>query len=79
MKADVKSRLDKAVKDGDLTQAQADDLLAHLDDALSHIGDARPRFFRHRHRGGAPDMRPGGFAPGGPGAPELAAPDGVVS
>jgi hypothetical protein len=78
-KADAKRRADEAVKNGDLTQAQADDLLAHLDDALAHIGDARPPMFRRHHRGGPPDMRPGGFVPGTQRAPELQAPGGVVS
>jgi hypothetical protein len=79
VKADAKRRADEAVKNGDLTQAQADDMLAHLDDALAHIGDARPPMFRRHHRGGAPDMRPGGFVPGTQRAPELDAPGGVTS
>ena len=79
VKADAKQRADKAVKDGDLTQAQADELLSHLDDALTHLGDAPGPMFRHGHREGPPDMRPGGFAPGAPGTPDLAPSDGVVS
>jgi uncharacterized protein (DUF433 family) len=82
VKADAKQRADKAVKDGDLTQAQADELLSHLDDALAHLGDVPGPTFRHGHREGAPDMRPGGFAPGAPGAPDapdLAPSGGVVS
>jgi uncharacterized protein (DUF433 family) len=78
VKAGAKSRADEAVKNGDLTQAQADDMLAHLDEALAHIGDAPPMFRRH-HRDGGPDMRPGGFMPGAQGAPELDAAGGVAS
>lgn len=79
VKADAKERADKAVKDGDLTQEQADDLLARLDDALEHLGDARPPMFGHRGHGGPPDMRPGNFAPGTQEAPEPVAPGGVPS
>jgi uncharacterized protein (DUF433 family) len=88
VKADAKQRADKAVKDGDLTQAQADEMLAHLDDALDHLGDARPPMFRGHHRtggpdGGPPDMRPGMFAPGAQTAPApapaLDAPGGAIS
>jgi uncharacterized protein (DUF433 family) len=80
LKADAKARIDKAVKAGDLTQAQADKILAGLDEGLSHLGDAAPPMFEHGHRG-KPGMRPGGFAPGAPDAPApvLTAPGGVVS
>jgi len=67
LKADTKTALDKAVKHGDLTQKQADDLLAHVDEALSHLGDAQPKLFHFRGpRGGGPVpfLRPGGFVPG---------------
>ena len=77
VKADAEERADKAVKDGDLTQKQADDLLARLDDALEHLGDARPPMFGHRRHGGPPDLRPGTFVPGTQEAPGLAAPGGV--
>jgi uncharacterized protein (DUF433 family) len=81
VKADAKARADKAVKDGDLTQAQADDLLAHLDGALEHLGDAPPPMFRRHHRDGPgpPGMRPGDFVPGTQRAPELDVQGGVVS
>jgi hypothetical protein len=79
VKADAKERADKAVKDGDLTQQQADDLLAHLDDALEHLGDARPPMFGHHRHGGPPGMRPGNFVPGTQEAPEPVAPGGVPS
>jgi transposase-like protein len=62
LKADAKRRADQAVKDGDLTQAQADELLSHLDDALAHLGEAPP-MGRRWHRDGPPGMRPGGFIP----------------
>ena len=69
VKASVKARLDKAVKDGDLTQKQADAMLEHLDDAVEHIGSRPGRMMRH-HRFGRgempapPDMRPGAMGPG---------------
>ncbi|HEV7882865.1 MAG TPA: hypothetical protein VGO81_04805 [Solirubrobacteraceae bacterium] len=80
LKADAKTRLDKAVKAGDLTQAQADEILAHIDEGLAHLGDAAPPRFEHGRRG-MPDMRPGGFAPGAPDAPApvVTAPSGVPS
>jgi hypothetical protein len=56
--AKAKTRLDKAVKDGDITQTQADDVLEQLDDRLADLGTRRgllPR--RHRHlRGDRPPM-----------------------
>ena len=69
LKADAKTRLDKAVKDGDLAQAQADKLLDHVDEHLERLGEKRP-LFRGKLRRGGPDLRPGGFEPG-------AAPDEV--
>ena len=51
----VKTELDEAVKDGRLTQAQADDMLEHLTD---HLDDG---FF-----GLGPGGPRGGFGPGGP-------------
>jgi hypothetical protein len=78
VKADAKRRADQAVKDGDLTQAQADEMLSHLDDGLQHLGDAPPKF-RRGHRDGAPDRRPGGFAPGAPDAPDLTPSGGIAS
>jgi uncharacterized protein (DUF433 family) len=74
LKADAKTALDKAVKDGVLTQKQADDLIDHVDEALTHLGDARPRLFRFRGpRGGGPVpfMRPGEYVPGSQDAPGL--------
>ena len=51
--------IDEAVKDGKLTQKQADEILEHLDDRLEHLGEGGP-FGGERHFG-----RP----PGAPGAP----------
>jgi transposase-like protein len=82
LKADAKTAADKAVKDGDLTQAQADELLTHLDEALSHLGDARPklpRFRGHRASGPVPDLRPGGFVPRSQDAPALTPAGSVFS
>jgi len=76
VKADAKARADKAVKDGDLTRAQADKLLSHLDDRLEHL-DEVPRMRRHLHREGPRDLEPGGFMPGDAKPPVLK--DGVFS
>jgi flagellin-like hook-associated protein FlgL len=78
VRAAAKARLDKAVKNEDLTQKQADKMLAGLDEALKHLDAKRgllPR--RHRHLDGemppVPDVRPGSLKPGDA-APELVAP-----
>jgi hypothetical protein len=52
----AKAKLDKAVKDGDLTQKQADDMLAHLDEHLARFDQAGGGF-------------PGPGGPGHPGPP----------
>lgn len=78
VKADATRRADEAVKDRDLTQAQADELLAHLDDALEHLHEAPP-MGRRLHRDGPPDLRPGGFVPGAQDTPELDPAGGVLS
>jgi uncharacterized protein (DUF433 family) len=78
LKADAKRRADEAVKDGDLTQAQADELLSHLDEGLEHLGEAPP-MGRRWHRDGPPKLRPGGFVPGAQDAPDLNASGGVFS
>jgi polyhydroxyalkanoate synthesis regulator phasin len=81
VKAAVKTRLDKAVADGDLTQKQADAMLERVDDMLEKIesgGALRP------HRDGRGDMpptgalRPGGLMPG-ESAPALVPPGGTYS
>ena len=81
----VKTRLDKAVKDGDLTRKQADAMLGRVDDKLKAIGSGRPlRLHRRGHRGTPrlvppPDeIRPGGLLPGED-APERMAPGGTHS
>src|SRR5262249_18480103 len=60
--ADAKSHLDQAVKDGKLTQAQADQLLSdirqHITDFVNRTG---PKGFGPMFRGG-----PGFPGPGGP-------------
>ncbi|MCA1656969.1 MAG: hypothetical protein LC713_04565 [Actinobacteria bacterium] len=45
LKSDARTRLDKAVADGDLTRAQADRMLDHVDDMLEHLDEA-PRLRR---------------------------------
>jgi uncharacterized protein (DUF433 family) len=81
-KAAIKTRLDTAVKDGDLTRAQADDVLARVDDKLEAIqsGKAlRPRRHgRHHAKPPAGAIRPGGLLPGDE-APRLVSPDGTFS
>jgi len=62
-RADAKRRLDKAVKGGDLTQSQADRMLARLDKGLDHLGERLPRMKPRLHGGGPPDLRPGAFVP----------------
>ncbi|MEJ7824376.1 MAG: hypothetical protein WKF48_03050 [Solirubrobacteraceae bacterium] len=65
LKTAIKTRADKAVKDGDITQAQADRMLEHFDEAFDRLGERRGR-----HRGGPPhprpadpDAKPGAFRP----------------
>jgi transposase-like protein len=82
LKADAKTALDKAVKNGDLTQKQADDLLDHVGPALSHLGDAQPKLFHFRGpRGGGPvpSLRPGGFVPGSEDPPAITPAGSVFS
>ena len=81
VKATAKARLDKAVKDGDLTQKQADRRLEGLDAMLTNLDAKRgllPR--RRRHLRGelppVPPIRPGSMLPG-EGVPELEPPPGV--
>jgi uncharacterized protein (DUF433 family) len=81
VKAATKTRLDKAVKDGDLTQKQADAILERVADHVTEIGSAKgPRLRKHHRFGGEPpaDMpRPGSFVPGGPDELQLA-PDVII-
>lgn len=85
VKSAVKTRLDGAVKDGDLTRERADAILDRVADRLKAIESGRPlRLHRRGHRGaprlGPPpdEIRPGALLPGD-GAPELMAPGGIHS
>jgi hypothetical protein len=62
----AKTRLDKAVKAGDITQKQADDMLAHLDEHLSRFDKAGLGGPGGKHGG---KFR-GGPPPGGPPTPD---------
>jgi uncharacterized protein (DUF433 family) len=78
VKAAMKTRLDKAVKDGDLTRKQADEILDNVDQKVAAIGSGKGLRLRgdRRHRFGAEPPagapRPGAFVPGEPGAPDEA-------
>jgi polyhydroxyalkanoate synthesis regulator phasin len=62
VRADVKTKLDKAVKDGKLTQAQEDEILSHISDMIDHFGERPP------HEMQAPGDPPQfGWHYGGPG------------
>ena len=82
VRAKAKTRLDEAVKDGDLTRKQADAMIERLTERLEHLGSKRgllPR--RHRRFGrdelpAPPDVRPGLFEPGAA-PPEPVPPPGV--
>lgn len=82
VKRSVTTRLDKAVKDGDLTRKQADAMLGHVDERLKAIESGKAlRLRRHgaRRRMPAPgEIRPGGLAPG-EAAPQLAPRGGTYS
>jgi polyhydroxyalkanoate synthesis regulator phasin len=79
LKTDAKAQADKAVKAGDLTQKQADELLSHLADRLDHLGDA-PAMGPRLHRRGAPppDLKRN-IRPGLDQVPAPPTPDGVFS
>ncbi len=81
VKAATKTRLDKAVKDGDLTQKQADAILERVEDHVTAIGSAKGLRMRRHHRFGgkppAPAPRPGSFMPGGEDEVHLV-PPGVI-
>jgi hypothetical protein len=83
LKADMKTKLDKAVKDEDLTQKQADRILAGFDAHFDAFAAGKKLPFRREfRRDGKPPAgmpKPGAFVPGQPGAPDLPAPpDGVI-
>jgi transposase-like protein len=68
----VERRLERAVRDGDLTQRQADRIRERLERRLERLDADRPvlpRLHRRRHHGGPPppgDVRPGSLLPGEP-------------
>lgn len=87
VKSAVKTRLDKAVKDGDLTQRQADRMLDRLDEHLKAIESGRPLRLHRRGHGQGPHMgeppppgrmRPGALLPGDE-EPALAPPGATFS
>jgi hypothetical protein len=83
VKSAVKTRADKAVADGDLTQKQADAVVARVEQRLQRIESGKPlRARMQRHLRGelppAPRLRPGGLLPGD-GEPDLAPPGGIFS
>jgi len=82
VKAATKTRLDKAVADGDLTRKQADAILERITDHVTEIGTRKAlRLRRHHFRGGEPPARaprPGSFMPGGPDEVQVAPPGGVI-
>ena len=82
LKARAKTRLDKAVADGDLTRRQADRILERLAERVDALVSGRrlrlPRHHRHGFPPGPPDeIRPGGLLPGDE-APQLAPPGGAT-
>jgi len=77
-KAAVMTRLDKAVKDGDLTQKQADAMLEHVDEKLDAIMSGKALRLRRHGKPHAGVIRPGGLQPG-EAAPQLAPPGGIYS
>jgi hypothetical protein len=86
VRASVKTHLDKAVKDGDLTQKQADEMLDGISEKITAIGSGkglrlRMRGGHHRFHGAPPPgaPKPGSFMPGAPDAPDIVTPaDGVI-
>jgi hypothetical protein len=84
VKASIKTRLDKAVKDDDLTQKQADALLERVDEKIDAVVSGKELKLRghrtHRFREGPPSgaMRPGALMPDDEDAPELIGPPGGI-
>jgi hypothetical protein len=74
VKAAAKARLDKAVKNEDLTQKQADRMLEGLDEVLKNLDRKGGLMRRHRHLRGelppVPEMRPGAMPVPMPGEDE---------
>jgi flagellin-like hook-associated protein FlgL len=82
LKTAAKTRLDKAVKNGDITREQADAMLERIDEKITAIVSERAlrpgRHHRWEDKPGAGALRPGGLMPGED-APELALPGGTFS
>ena len=84
VRATLKTRLDKAVADGDLTRKQADHMLDRMSEKITAIGSAKALRLRGRHhhfRSGEPPVpapRPGSFMPGGPDEVQLVPEAGVI-
>ncbi len=85
VKAGMKTKLDKAVKDEDLTKQQADRILQAFDRRFDAFASGKRMRMRGGHHGPKPPAgkpKPGSFSPGTPGAqstPDLPAPsDGVI-
>ena len=76
-KAAVKTRLDKAVMDGDLTQKQADAMLERIDEKIAAIVSDKPLRFRRHVKPRMDEIRPGGLAPDE--VPHLVRPGGIYS
>ncbi|WP_205696427.1 hypothetical protein [Conexibacter sp. SYSU D00693] len=68
VKESATDRLDQAVKDGDLTDAQRDRIVRRLDEAIDRLADGRVPRFGRGGRGG-PGHGWGGPPPGLPGGP----------
>ncbi len=62
LRAAARTRIDKAVADGDLTRRQADRLLEHVDEHLERLGEVGgvPGGRFGRHHGGVPPEPPAG-------------------
>lgn len=80
LKADMKTKLDKAVKDEDLTQKQADAILDRFNEHFDAFAAGKKLRFRRGHDERRAMPRPGLFLPGEPGAQSVPvpAPDGVI-
>ena len=84
VRAALKTRLDQAVADGELTRRQADHMLDRISQRITAIGSAHGLRLRGRHhhfRGGQPPVpapRPGSFKPGGHDEVQLVPEAGVI-
>jgi uncharacterized protein (DUF433 family) len=79
VRAAMKTRLDKAVKDGDLTQKQEDEILDNVEQKVTAIGSEKGLRLRGEHHrfGGKPPAgapQPGAFMPDDEGGPQLVTP-----